>query len=118
MHELAVCQGLMRQLEDIANREHAERITRIRLQIGPLSGVEPQLLQDAFPIASASSVAQSAALEIDTQPVRVRCLSCNAESAAAVNRLVCGHCGDYRTQLISGDEMLLISVELERRKSA
>ena len=44
MHELAVCQGLMGQVEQIAARENAERVTLIRLQIGPLSGVEPQLL--------------------------------------------------------------------------
>lgn len=118
MHELAVCQGLMGQIEDIARRERAERVTRIRLQIGPLSGVEAQLLRDAFPIASADSIAEDATLEIDEQPIRVRCLTCAEESDATANRLVCSACGDYRTQLISGDEMLLISVELERRESA
>lgn len=118
MHELAVCQGLMGQLEDIAAREQAERITRIRLRIGPLSGVEAQLLNDAFPIAAAGTLAEQAVLEIDEQPVRVRCTSCDRESDATPNRLLCAHCGDFRTQLISGDEMLLISVELERRESA
>lgn len=118
MHELAVCQGLMGQLLDIAQREQAEEITRIKLQIGPLSGVEPQLLADAFPIAAAGTVAESAKLEIESQPVRVRCLNCGGESDATPNKLTCRHCGDFRTQLISGDEMLLLSVELERRESA
>jgi len=118
MHELAVCQGLMTQVEQIARREHAERITRILLSIGPLSGVEPQLLADAFPIAAAGSVAEGAELVIDEAPVRVRCLSCGAESAATANRLLCGACGDYKTQLLSGDEMLLTSLELERRQNA
>jgi len=118
MHELAVCQGLMGQVNQIAVREHAERITLIRLSIGPLSGVEARLLRDAFPIAAAGSVAEAAELEIEEQPVRVRCLSCGAESHAQANRLVCGQCGDYRTQLLSGDEMLLTSLELERRQSA
>ncbi len=118
MHELAVCQGLMGQIEDIAARERAERVTRILLQIGPLSGVEPLLLQDAFPIASAGTVAADAVLDVDAQPVRVRCMQCQAESDASTNKLVCGECGDYRTQLISGDELMLISVELERRESA
>ena len=108
----------MDQVDEIAQREQAERVTLIKLQIGPLSGVEPQLLKDAFPIAAAGSVAESAALEIDSQPVRVRCLSCGGESEATPNKLVCRHCGDFRTQLISGDEMLLLSVELERRESA
>ena len=118
MHELAVCQGLMHQVNQIASRENAERVTRIRLQIGPLSGVEAQLLRDAFPIAAAGSVAADAELQIEEQAVRVRCLRCGAETDAKPNRLICGQCGDYRTQLLSGDEMLLSSLELERRQSA
>ncbi len=118
MHELAVCQGLMSQVDQIAVREQAERVTLIRLRIGPLSGVEAQLLRDAFPIAAAGTVAEQAELQIEEQPVRVRCLSCGAESDARANRLICGQCGDYRTQLLSGDEMLLTSLELERRQSA
>jgi hydrogenase nickel incorporation protein HypA/HybF len=118
MHELAVCQGLMSQVEQIAQRENAERITRIVLSIGPLSGVEAQLLKDAFPIAAAGTAAENADLAIEQQPVSVRCLSCGEESEATANRLLCGACGDYRTQLLSGDEMLLMSVELERRQNA
>ena len=118
MHELAVCQGLMGQVEQIARRENAERITRILLSIGPLSGVEATLLKDAFPIAAAGTVAEDADLTIEEQAVRVRCLSCGAESEASANRLLCAACGDYRTRLVSGDEMLLMSVELERRESA
>ena len=118
MHELAVCQGLMGQVEQIARRENAERITRILLSIGPLSGVEATLLKDAFPIAAAGTVAEDADLAIEEQAVRVKCLSCGTESEASANRLLCAACGDYRTQLVSGDEMLLMSVELERRESA
>jgi hydrogenase nickel incorporation protein HypA/HybF len=118
MHELAVCQGLMGQVEQIARRERAERVTRILLGIGPLSGVEPQLLSDAFPIAAAGSLAEGAELVIERTAIRVRCLGCGAESSATVNRLVCGSCGDYRTQLLSGDEMQLNSLELERRQNA
>jgi len=118
MHELAVCQGLMTQVEQIARREHADRITRILLSIGPLSGVEATLLKDAFPIAAAGTVAEGAELVIEQTAVRVRCLSCGAESVAAANRLLCDACGDYRTQLLSGDEMLLTSLELERRQNA
>lgn len=118
MHELAVCQALMEQVEDIARRENAARVTAIVLRIGPLSGVEPDLLADAFPIAAAGTTAAGAELKIERPPVRVRCLSCDTESEAAVNRLVCAVCGDYRTRLLSGDELLLASLELEREPAA
>ena len=48
----------------------------------------------------------------------VECLTCGEQTDASVNRLVCAACGDYRTQLVSGDELLLKSIELERRQHA
>lgn len=114
MHELAVCQALMAQVAGVAERERATRITRIGLRLGPLSGVEPRLLADAFPIAAAGTLAAGAELAIETCAIRVHCQRCGAETDASVNRLVCGACGDYRTRLLGGDELLLTSVELEK----
>ena len=104
MHELSICQSMLAQVEAIALQHHTERVTGITLHIGPLAGVEPGLLQQAFSLARAV---------IESLPIRVRCHGCERESDALPNRLVCGHCGDYHTQLISGDEMLLASVELD-----
>ena len=118
MHELALCQSLMSQVETIARDHDAMRVTAITLGMGPLSGVEAQLLEYAYPIASAGTVAADAELTIQTTPVRVHCGSCGAESEALVNRLVCGQCGDWRTELVSGDELLLISVELDKKRAS
>jgi hydrogenase nickel incorporation protein HypA/HybF len=114
MHELSVCQALLKQVDEIARRERANRVTHIYLRIGPLSGVVPELLEQAFSIARAGTIAAQAELLTEPQPIRVRCSKCGAESAATVSRLICAACGDFRTQLISGDELLLASVELTR----
>lgn len=113
MHELSVCQALLRQLEDIAREHKPARITQVVVQIGPLSGVEPELLRQAYSIASAGTVADHAELIFETQPIRVHCNSCGATTDASLNRLLCGACGDYHTALESGDELLLSHVELE-----
>lgn len=113
MHELSVCMSLLEQVEAIASERTAARVTRIELDIGPLSGVESDLLQNAYPIAVAGTVAESAELVINETPVVVRCTGCGAESEASPNRLVCAACGDFRTRIASGDEMILRSVELE-----
>lgn len=112
MHELSVCQALIRQLQDIAREQRAAAVTSVTVQIGPLSGVEADLLRQAFPLASAGSVAETAQLVIEKLSIRVRCESCGAETAAEPNKLVCATCGDWHTRLVSGDEMLLASVEL------
>lgn len=114
MHELSVCQALLAQVENVARNNNAQRVDRVILHIGPLAGVEPRLLRDAFPIACAGTVAAGAELVIEELPLVVRCKNCGAETAAAPNRLICGVCGDWHTQLISGDELLLASVELTK----
>jgi hydrogenase nickel incorporation protein HypA/HybF len=113
MHELAICQALMNQVETIAVERNAVNVVSIVVGMGPLSGVEEQLLMHAYPVASAGTVAENAKLVIESLPVRVRCTQCGSESDASPNKLVCKHCGDWRTTLISGDELMLMSVELE-----
>jgi hydrogenase nickel incorporation protein HypA/HybF len=113
VHEFSVCQNLLQQVEALAHTHRAQAVNRIRLQIGPLSGIEAALLTQAFTVACAGTVAAGAVLETESLPVRVRCTTCGADSDATPNRLLCGVCGDWHTELLSGDEMLLASVELE-----
>ena len=112
MHELAVCQALIEQIEQIVQRHEASEAVRIELRIGPLSGVEPHLVEQAFPIASAGTVAADAELVIDSLPVMVRCAECGSTTSVLPNRLVCASCGDWHTTLVSGDELELYRVEL------
>jgi len=118
MHELAICQALMTQVETIARDNHAVRVTTITVGMGPLAGVEEQLLKNAYPVASAGTVAADAELIIQLTPVRVHCPGCNKQSTVQSNRLVCSHCGDWRTELLSGDELILIRVELDKAEQA
>lgn len=113
MHELSVCWQLLQQVEAVARQHGARSVSRIHLRLGPLSGIEAPLLTQAFTVARAGSVAAQAELVAETLPVRVRCTACGVESEVPPNRLVCGVCGDWRTELLSGDELLLVSVELD-----
>jgi hydrogenase nickel incorporation protein HypA/HybF len=117
VHELAVCQALMEQVENIAQEEHADHVATIHLAIGPLSGVEPRLLEQAFFIARAGGSAADAELVIESMPVQVSCKQCGQLTEVLPSRLLCGACGDWRTSLISGDELELTSIELVRDKS-
>jgi hydrogenase nickel incorporation protein HypA/HybF len=117
MHELAICQALLEQVEGIA-REHSGRVSRVCVRVGPLSGVEPQLLERAYFLARAGTAAEESELVIESAPVRVRCRSCGAESTASANRLLCAACGNWQTVLAGGDELLLLRVELSKESLA
>jgi len=113
MHELAICQGLIRQVEHVAAENQAAAVTRVLLRVGKLSGVEPPLLERAFEIARAGTVASEAELEIEEGAVLVKCRECGAGGEVPINRLVCPSCGDWRVRVTEGEELLLLSLELE-----
>lgn len=112
MHELSVCLALIEQVDRIARERKARTVSRIVVELGPLSGVEPSLLRHAYPLAAAGTVAEHAELEIKASDIVVKCGQCGAQSAATPNRLLCSDCGDFRTRVVSGDEMILQRVEL------
>jgi len=117
MHEMSICQGLLDQVERIAAERGARRVDAIVLSVGPLSGVEPELLARAFEVARLQTVAASAELEIKTGPVVVECRSCGAGGEVKANRLLCPSCGDWKVDLTQGDELLLLRLEVSDIKT-
>ena len=112
MHEMSICQGLIRQVESLARENRAGQVDIIVLSVGPLSGVDPELLHRAFTIARMGSVAQQAELLIETGQVKVKCRGCGSTGQATVNHLLCPACGDWKVNLVEGDELLLLRLEL------
>jgi len=107
VHELSVCVALIEQVERYADERRASGVEQIVLRIGPLSGIETPLLETAFPLAAAGSVAEGAELLVKAAPVRVECTQCGEVSEVPPNRLLCGHCGSFYTRVTSGEDMIL-----------
>jgi hydrogenase nickel incorporation protein HypA/HybF len=113
VHEFAICSSLLRQVQGLAEEHGARRVISVKLAVGALSGVEPGLLDRAFEVARRGGIAAAAELIVETPPIIVRCRSCGGRGTALPNRLICAHCGDFRVELASGDELILVSVEME-----
>lgn len=118
MHELAVCQALLTEVERSARQAGAATVRRVVVRVGPLSGVEPELLARAFEVARAGSIAATAELALQRAPARVRCRDCGSEHEVPPNRLLCGACGSWRTDLRAGDELVLQRVEFAAAAAA
>ena len=112
VHELSVCQALLIQVEELARQQAAAAVVRITIDCGPLSGVEPTLLKDAFAIMRLGGIAASAELVVASAGVSIDCLECGGRNETRPNRLACAACGGFRTRLIAGDELRLRSVEM------
>lgn len=116
MHELSLVQALLQEINAVATAHGAAAVRRVTVQIGPLSGIEPGLLANAFEAARGSGLTARAELVFESLAVKVRCRECGEECTVAPNRLLCSRCGGYRTTLLAGDELLLRRVELAPRE--
>lgn len=118
MHELAICQSLLRDVERAAAAHDAVAVKKVVVAIGPLSGVEGPLLVRAFEIARLATIARHATLTVEAMPVTIRCPACGGESEVPPNALTCPRCGAWAVTLSTGNELLLKRIEIETGSDA
>jgi hydrogenase nickel incorporation protein HypA/HybF len=99
------------QVADIAQARGAEAVECITIEVGPLSGTEPDLLLNAF-LVMRSGLAAAATLVVKRCPVEISCLHCGVTCETAPNRLICLNCGGWRTRVIAGAELRLLRVAM------
>ena len=74
MHELSIAQALLDEIEAAARSRQALRVAAATVSVGPLSGVEPELLVRAFEMARRTRlVTLDTELTLETAEVRVAC---------------------------------------------
>ena len=110
MHEYSLVSALVRRAEAEARTRRATAVTRLRVRIGALAGVEPELLASAFTLCR-EGLLKGASLQIETAAAVWACPRCDATvPAGAVLR--CPGCG-LPARLVSGDELMLEQIEME-----
>ncbi len=111
MREDSLVSALLDRVEREAREHQAVAVARVRLRVGDLAGVEPDLLRTAFEMARAGTVCAGAELELVAVPARWACRGCAAPIAAG-ERLACPACGEP-AKLVEGDELILDRLEME-----
>lgn len=114
MHELAITQSVLDIAVGQARQHGAWRITAVNLVVGELTGYVPDSIQFYFDLLSRGTLAEAAALNVRRVPTRVRCRQCQAEFQPEEGVLwVCSACGSLGGDLLSGNELLVESIEVE-----
>jgi hydrogenase nickel incorporation protein HypA/HybF len=118
MHEGSLIASLLRQVAELAADHRTKRVSEIRIEVGPLAGVEPILLREAFDRLRVGTISANAALAIDAVSLTCHCRNCQLNFTEEQVRFICPTCGDRRIDVISGDGVLLVSCTLEQSEEA
>jgi hydrogenase nickel incorporation protein HypA/HybF len=110
VHERSLAATLLKQVEAHAAAHQAARVTEVCVRIGPLAGVEPQLLGSAFQELAEKSDAAGALLRLEEVALLARCLDCGHEFEVEEFRFACPVCASGSTHLLQGDAVVLESI--------
>jgi hydrogenase nickel incorporation protein HypA/HybF len=111
MHEHSLVNAMIRQVATICPPEPTREIVAVRVEIGPLAGVEPALFAAAFERLAPGTVAHRARLIIDEVPLWACCASCDKRFTIDNFDFRCPDCR-RDVKITSGDEVQLVSLSV------
>lgn len=113
MHEFSVAQSLVEAAVAEAARHGASRVLKMRCRVGVLRQVDGWLLGEAFAIAREGTVCAACELAVEKVYMQALCPACNARFPIQNWDWRCPTCGADGEAPTGGDELELLSLELE-----
>jgi hydrogenase nickel incorporation protein HypA/HybF len=113
MHEFGIASAILDTLNSEAEKRPGKRLLAVGLRIGEVSGISPESLEFCLQSLVKGTALDPISLEIERTPRRHRCPKCSREFDVIDYEVECPECGEFRTMLISGDEMEISYLEVE-----
>lgn len=113
MHEMSLAESVLQTLEDAARNQHFRRVLGVRLEIGALSGVEPDAMRFCFDAVVRDSLAEGAVLDIIVVPGTAKCMACSRTVPMQEVFGECPACGSVQLQVTGGTEMRIKDLDVE-----
>lgn len=107
MHELGLLSAMVSTIKDIAEKEKVEKIEKVILQVGELSGVVPEYLKSCYPAAVYKTFMENTELELEIVKGIAKCTDCSEEFNALNFDLKCPKCGSKNLISLSGREFII-----------
>jgi hydrogenase nickel incorporation protein HypA/HybF len=120
MHELSLARALLDEAERIRRAHGAGRVLALQVDVGEMSGVEPESLRSALELLAESGNSSSSCrlgarpgLELRLVPVEASCAACGTRGRVVRFQFRCPGCGATRLTVLGGAELILRGLTLE-----
>ena len=112
MHEQSIVEALLALALENAEKAEANRIVRIYLVVGELSGVLQEAVEFYFSFLSKGTIAEEASLFFMHAPAQLRCRNCDTIFAPERLNLNCPNCKERQVEIIAGRELYIDNMEV------
>lgn len=113
MHEISICESIVSVIEQQAMAQSFHKVNMVRLEIGPLAGVELEALRFSFDVVTRGGIAEHARLEVIELSVNGWCMPCARPVPVKERFDACPECGSYQIEITGGDELRIKDLEVD-----
>lgn len=111
MHELAMVQNMFHIIMEVADQNQLRKITRVNFEVGEMQHIVPEYFRFAFEATKENTIASEAELHLSFIPIKLQCTVCKHAFTINDDAFVCPHCQGTDLELMSGNELLIKSIE-------
>jgi hydrogenase nickel incorporation protein HypA/HybF len=109
VHELSLCEAI---LGSTSKHADGRRVTQVTVRIGHLRQVVPEALLFGWEVLTDSTDLKGCELVVEQVPAVVECTVCGALTTLDMPILCCGTCESFEVKLLTGEEFLIVSMDL------
>ncbi len=121
MHELSMADAIVKTAVDVAEKNNAQEITEVTIEIGKLTMLNPEQLKFMIDVLSENTLLEGAEIIIDEIPIEVDCKSCEFSGSTPSDDLdefvpviKCPECGGHELEVIKGRECNVKTIKIEK----
>lgn len=110
VHELSIAEAIAHKVRE---RGAGRSISAVTIRVGHFRQVVPDALQFSWTMVTDGTDLEGCKLEIEQVPATVNCRDCDSTTTLDIPILVCGSCGGSDVTLLTGEEFVIVSLEIQ-----
>ena len=104
MHEMGIVRSMCKTVLDYAKENNVQSISEIVCEIGELSLVIPEYVEELYPAVVAETELKDTKLVIEVIPGLAECEDCDEIFNVIENKGYCPNCGSFEKEILSGKD--------------
>jgi hydrogenase nickel incorporation protein HypA/HybF len=113
MHELSIAQSIVEIVGQYVPPDEQGRVRTVTVRVGAMAGVVPDSLEFCFNAIVHHTPLADAVMALEFVPFVVACNSCNQTGEAEPGIAICPRCGSADTEVRSGTELQVVSIDVD-----
>lgn len=112
MHEIGIVRQVAKTVQNYAAENQVTEISEIVLQIGELSLIIPQYVEEIYPVVFKGTMLERTKLVMETIPGMAECNECDEIFNVVEHEGYCPNCGSFDKTVLSGQNFVIKEIHV------